>query len=106
MIYDYMNDGGGRIARNYPMGEAPSEFYIDGVLYYRDYSTIQWTPVIKDKPFVSYSAPLRGGRFDDPNNPAPNYLPDGVTPAFNSTREAREWAKRGETEHGSYVLDP
>lgn len=104
MIFDYKNDGGERVSREYPVGQAPTEVYINGVRYYRDYSTIQSRPAIKDREVVSMSAPLKGGRWDDPNNPAPTYTPDGQA-VFQSRRQMKEWAKRSETEDGTYDVD-
>lgn len=104
MIFDYINEFGRRIAREYPIGEAPSEFWDGGHRFYRDYSTLQWRPVIKDREVVSIQAPLKGGRFDDPNNPAPAYTKD-LQPVFSNRRQMKEWAKRSENEHGTYDVD-
>lgn len=104
MIFDYINDDGGKVAREYPIGEAPSEFWENGTRFYRDYSTLQWRSVVKDKEVVSIQAPLKGSRWDDPKNPAPAYTPD-LQPVFSNRRQMKEWAKRSENEHGTYAVD-
>src|SRR5262245_13511415 len=60
--------------------------------------------IVKDRPVISMQAPLKGGRFDDPKNPAPAYTKD-LQPVFSNRRQMKEWAKRSANEHGSYEVD-
>lgn len=112
MIAYFKSKDGRVIARHYQKRAAPRAIF-DGEAWYDRDDTAEppasvGSPLpaihIRDREVVSYSAPLKGSRWDDPSNPAPEYTPDGQA-VFSSRRQMREWAKRSEDEHGSYEVD-
>ena len=101
MIYDYASNCGKGFEYECPMGEAPNEIVVNKITFWRDYSKQQ--PVGRvDKDFVAFSQPLKGSRWD--NGPAaPNYDNEGR--AVMTRSQAREHAKKTETEDGGYEFD-
>ena len=112
MIAYFKSKSGAVISRHYTKRQPPRAIFYGDEWYDRDDSARPVATVgsaapaihMKDREVVSIQAPLRGSRWDDPNNPAPNYTKDGKA-VFSNRREMKEWAKRSENEHGGYDLD-
>lgn len=112
MIAYFKSKDGRVISRHYQKRAAPKAIFDGDAWYDRDDDAEPppslGSPLpaihIRDNPVVSIQAPLKGSRWDDPLNPAPHYTKSGQA-VFSNRRQMKEWAKRSETEHGTYDVD-